>query len=68
MVLIGALLTACATTPPDPALLQPAEEALALAEQAGAPVHASLELDEARGYYENANEALAAIKDTSANQ
>lgn len=54
------LLSACATTPPDPALLDPAEEALELAEQAGAPVRASLELDEARSYYENATEALAA--------
>ena len=54
------LLTACATTPPDPALLDPAEEALELAEQAGAPVRASLELDEARGYYEEATQALAA--------
>lgn len=57
---LAALLTACATTPPDPALLHPAEEALALAEQAGAVEHAPLELEEAREYYQQAVEALAA--------
>ncbi|NKI35692.1 DUF4398 domain-containing protein [Wenzhouxiangella sp. XN79A] len=54
------LLTACATTPPDPALLRPAEDALALAEQAGAVEHAPLELEEAREYYEQAVAALEA--------
>lgn len=56
----SALLTACATTPPDPVLLRPAEDALALAEQAGAAEHAPLELGEARELYETAVEALAA--------
>lgn len=54
------LLAACATTPPDPALLRPAEDALALAEQAGAAEDASLELGEAREYYDRAVAALAA--------
>ncbi|MBY6205206.1 DUF4398 domain-containing protein [Halomonas denitrificans] len=60
VVLLGLALAGCATTPPDPALLRPAEDALALAEQAGARSRAPLELEEARGYYENATEALAA--------
>ncbi len=58
--LLALLLTACATTPPDPALLRPAEDALALAEQAGAVEHAPLELEEAREYYEQAVTALEA--------
>ena len=43
----GLLLSACATTPPDPALLIPADDAIGLAEDAGARTHAPLELDEA---------------------
>lgn len=57
---LAALLSACATVPPDPALLRPAEEALALAEQAGAVEHAPLELEDAREYYQRAVDALAA--------
>ena len=64
-VLLGLALAGCATTAPDPALLRPAEDALALAEQAGARSRAPLELEEARGYYENATEALAAEEPTA---
>ncbi len=60
VLLMVAALVGCATSPPDPALLRPAEDALALAEQAGASSRAPLELEEARGYYENATAALAA--------
>lgn len=66
LLLLAAALAGCATTPPDPALLRPAEDALALAEQAGASSRAPLELEEARGYYENATEALAAEEPSAA--
>ena len=45
--LLCLLLSACATTPPDPALLIPADDAIGIAEDANARVHAPLELDEA---------------------
>lgn len=45
--LLCLLLSACATAPPDPALLIPADDAIGIAEDADARVHAPLELDEA---------------------
>lgn len=60
LLLSAALLGACATTPPDPALLVPAEEALSLAEDAGARTHAPLELADARELYAGARAALEA--------
>lgn len=48
-LLLSALLTlaGCATTPADPNLLLEADDAIELAQQAGARDHAPLELDEA---------------------
>ena len=46
-LLLCTVLIGCASTPPDPALLIPADEAIGLAEDAGARIHAPLELDEA---------------------
>lgn len=60
MLLCAALLGACATTPPDPALLVPAEEAVQLAEEAGARTHAPLELADARELLADARLALDA--------
>ncbi len=53
-------LAACATTPPDPALLDNAETAIARAEQAGAEEYAPLELRFARERLESANEQMQA--------
>lgn len=53
-------LAACATTPPDPRLLDNAESALRQAEQAGAPEYAPLELRFARERLESARSQMAA--------
>lgn len=53
-------LTACATTPPDPRLLDNAENAVSQAEQAGAAEYAPLELRFARERLEAARVQLQA--------
>ena len=57
-VLACLLLTACATSLPDPALLIPADDAIGLAEDAGARTHAPLELDEALALRQRAEALL----------
>lgn len=53
-------LAACATTPPDPRLLENAENALSQAEQAGAAEYAPLELRFARERLESARTQMQA--------
>ncbi|MCA1778575.1 MAG: DUF4398 domain-containing protein [Xanthomonadaceae bacterium] len=57
--LLALFVAGCATTPPDPALLLEAEEAIELAERAEAQRHASLELAEARELYATAQALIA---------
>ncbi|MEM1082028.1 MAG: DUF4398 domain-containing protein [Pseudomonadota bacterium] len=65
LALFALLLTACASTPPDPALLIPADDAIGIAEDAGAQMHATLELEEAMALRSQA-EALMAEGETEA--
>lgn len=62
MLAVASLLTlaACATTPPDPRLLENAETAVLQAEQAGAAEYAPLELRFARERLESARTQMQA--------
>lgn len=58
LTLLGLMLSGCATTPTDPILLTPADDAIALAEEAGARTHAVLELEEAEALRSEAERLL----------